>query len=128
MLADRRRMLQIMVRYLSNACSDGSGRVEIRAFQDLGETVIEVHDVGPGVPDIFELVIWERFERGAQRQCAISGSGIRLSVARGIAHSHGGDTAYRRSERLGGSCFSLRIPVRSIAAPPKEVGPKAMSA
>lgn len=127
MTADRQRMLQIMVNYLSNACHYGSGKVEIRAFQHLDETVIEVHDDGSGVPDIFELVIWERFERGAQRQSAIPGSGIGLSVARGIAHSHGGETAYRRSERLGGSCFSVRIPVRVIARPSRESGHRALS-
>lgn len=109
--ADRDRMLQIVTNFLSNAAKYGSSRVEVAAFEEGRDTVIEVHDDGPGVPDMFHLVIWERFERGAQRQSAIPGSGIGLSVARGIALSHGGDTDYRRSERLGGSCFSVRVPV-----------------
>jgi signal transduction histidine kinase len=104
-------MLQIVTNLLSNAAKYGSSRVEIVAFEEGADTVIEVHDDGPGVPDMYHLVIWERFERGAQRQSAIPGSGIGLSVARGIARSHGGDTDYRRSERLGGSCFSVRVPL-----------------
>lgn len=117
--ADRDRMLQIVTNFLSNAAKYGSSRVEIVVFDASGDTVIEVHDDGPGVPDMYHMVIWERFERGAQRQSAIPGSGIGLSVARGIARSHGGDTHYRRSERLGGSCFSVRVPVlRSVAQHP----------
>jgi signal transduction histidine kinase len=116
--ADRDRMLQILTNYLSNAAKYGSSRVEVVAFQEVGETVIEVHDDGPGVPDMFHMIIWERFERGPRRQSAIPGSGIGLSVARGIARSHGGETHYRRSERLGGSCFSVRVPrYRSVAKP-----------
>ena len=111
MTADRDRILQITTNYLSNAAKYGSGRVHLAVFEESGETIIEVHDDGPGVPDIFHLVIWERFERGAQRQGAIPGSGIGLSVARGIARSHGGETHYRRSERLGGACFTVRIPL-----------------
>jgi len=109
--ADRGRMMQIITNYLSNAARYGAGRIRIEAFEESGETVIEVHDDGPGVPDIFRLVIWERFERGQQRQSAIPGSGVGLSVARGIARSHGGSTAYRTSEHLGGSCFSVRVPI-----------------
>lgn len=111
--ADRDRMLQIITNYLSNATKYGSGRVELAVFEDAGETVLEVHDDGPGIPDIFSLVIWERFERGPQRQGTIPGSGIGLSVARGIARSHGGETHYGQSERLGGACFSVRIPLHT---------------
>ena len=117
-LADSDRMLQVVTNYLSNAAKYGSSRVEIAAFEDSGDAVIEVHDDGPGVPEVFHMVIWERFERGPQRQSAIPGSGIGLSVARGVARSHGGDTHYRRSERLGGSCFSVRIPVLRSGAEP----------
>ncbi len=121
--ADRDRMLQVIANFLSNAVNYGGNEVAIVARKDSRGSVIEVHDNGPGVPDIFHLVIWERFERGPQRQSSIPGSGIGLSVARGIAHAHGGATGYRRSERLGGACFSIAIPdgeempaVRSVAA------------
>ena len=109
--ADRSRILQVVTNFLSNAAKYGRGRVDIAVHTTDTDTVIEVHDNGPGVPDIFRLVIWERFERGPQRQGAIPGSGIGLSVARGIARSHNGDTNYRRSERLGGACFAVRLPI-----------------
>jgi signal transduction histidine kinase len=108
--ADRERMIQIVTNFLSNAVNYGNGEVAIVAHRSPQGPVIEVHDNGPGVPDLYEIAVWERFERGPQRQSAIPGSGIGLSVARGIARAHGGDAQYRRSERLGGSCFSVVIP------------------
>jgi signal transduction histidine kinase len=109
--ADSARIVQVIANFLANAARYGAGRIDICAFEDAGMTVIEVHDNGPGVPEVYELVIWERFERAAQRQSSIPGSGIGLAVARGVAHSHGGETYYRRSERLGGACFSIRVPI-----------------
>ncbi len=109
--ADRERMLQIMTNFLSNATKYGAGQIEVVVFEDADSTAIEVHDDGPGIPEVFRVVIWERFERGPQRQGTIPGSGIGLSVARGIARSHGGDTTYQRSNRLGGACFAVRIPI-----------------
>jgi signal transduction histidine kinase len=123
--ADRERMLQVIANLLSNAAVYGRGEVEIVARQSGPFTVFEVHDNGPGVPDMYQHVIWERFERGAQRQSAIPGSGIGLAVARGLVRAHGGETRYRASERLGGACFELRMPMlkaRSSRSQPTSVG------
>lgn len=108
--ADRERLMQVLVNFLANAGQYGAGCIEIIAFERAEETWIEVHDDGPGIPEMYRVVMWERFERGPQRQSAIPGSGIGLAVARAIARAHGGDTDYRRSERLGGACFTVRIP------------------
>jgi signal transduction histidine kinase len=112
--ADRERMLQVAANLLSNAAAYGDGEVIIVVSEHAGDTVIEVHDNGPGIPDTFQHVIWERFERGPQRQSAIPGSGIGLAVARGLVRAHGGDTSYRASDRLGGACFEVRLPVASL--------------
>ncbi len=109
--ADPARIVQVIGNFLANAAHYGSGHVELVAYNDADATVIEVHDNGSGVPEVYQLVIWERFERAAQRQGPIPGSGIGLAVARGVARSHGGETYYRRSERLGGACFSIRVPI-----------------
>lgn len=110
LVADRERMLQVIANLLSNAAIYGGGGVAIVVRRVGRETVVEVHDDGPGVPDAFQHVIWERFERGARRQSAIPGSGIGLAVARGLVRAHGGDIRYRDSELLGGACFEVRLP------------------
>lgn len=108
--ADRDRMAQVLSNLLSNAATYGHGEVLIVARSAGLNTVIEVHDDGPGVPNLYEHVIWERFERGPMAQSAVPGSGIGLAVVRGLVRAHGGDAWYRDSDRLAGACFEIRVP------------------
>lgn len=76
------------------------------------DLTIEVHDDGPGVPTKYELVIWNRFERGPRRlDSRVPGSGNGLAIVTKVAKAHGGTAGYRRSEILGGACFFLSIPL-----------------
>jgi K+-sensing histidine kinase KdpD len=78
------------------------------------DLVLEVHDDGPGVPKRYEILIWDRFERGAHRyNAAIPGSGIGLALVSMLVRAHDGTVGYRRSERLGGACFSVVLPGRA---------------
>jgi signal transduction histidine kinase len=109
--ADRGRIRQVLLNYLTNAARYGKGVVEIRAKSTSNGDLIEVHDNGPGIPKKYEFRIWERFERGAQTLSSeVQGSGLGLPIARGLVAAHHGHTGYRPSERLGGSCFWLTIP------------------
>ena len=110
-VVDDGRLVQVLVNLLSNAQRYGGDACLIVAKSDNTRLVIEVHDSGPGVPKKHELTIWERFERGPNRYNAnIPGSGIGLAMVRTIAGAHGGRVGYRRSERLGGACFSIDLP------------------
>lgn len=112
---DPQRLQQIVVNLVSNAMRYGGGRVAIRGRSDDGTLVIEVHDDGPGVPTRYEFAIWERFDRGPHRLDATRpGSGIGLAVVRAVARAHGGSASYRRSDLLGGSCFSVQLPQRVV--------------
>lgn len=110
-LCDSERSRQIVINMLSNAGRYGRERIALVARGAGDAIAIEVHDDGPGVPRKYQDVIWEQFERGAHRLDArIPGSGLGLSIARALAVAQGGSMTYRRSERLGGACFSLVIP------------------
>lgn len=113
---DPDRIQQVVVNLLTNASRyGGPNRLVTAASHDDG-LVIEVHDDGPGVPKRYELAIWDRFERGAHRYDAgIPGSGIGLAVVDMLVRAHDGSATYRRSERLGGACFSISLPGRSGA-------------
>ncbi len=112
---DAERIQQLVVNLVSNAMRYGGGRVDLVAKDTDQALVIEVHDDGPGVPKRHELAIWERFERGSHRLDATRpGSGIGLAIVRAVASAHGGTAAYRRSERLGGSCFFVTLPRRIV--------------
>lgn len=109
--ADSSRLQQVLVNLLTNAARYGGPRRLVVARRVEGDVVIEVHDNGEGVPRRYELVIWDRFERGAHRYDAgVPGSGIGLSIVTMLVGAHDGTVSYRRSERLGGACFTVTIP------------------
>lgn len=109
--ADPDRLRQAISNYLSNAIQYGNGEciVDVQGTDRL--LMIEVHDDGPGVPYRYREVIWEHFERGSHRlDSQVQGSGIGLAVVDAVAKAHGGYVEYRRSQLLGGSCFTLVLP------------------
>ena len=115
-IGDRDRLCQALVNYLTNAIRYGNGIVEVHARSASHAALLEVHDNGPGIPKKFELAIWERFERGAHAFLSdASGSGLGLAIVRQLVYAHGGRVGYRLSERLGGACFWIALPV---AEPP----------
>lgn len=108
---DTDRIRQALSNLLSNAVRYGGSRILIRQRVAGTDLVLEVHDNGSGVPTRYETAIWERFERGAHRLNATTpGLGIGLAIVQAISEAHGGRAEYRRSERLGGACFTLYIP------------------
>jgi signal transduction histidine kinase len=114
---DRARAEQVLVNLLTNAARYGGTHRLVRIVSKGSDVIIEVHDSGPGVPRRHEVRVWDRFERGPNRlNASIPGSGIGLAVVRAIAEAHGGSTAYRTSEVLGGACFSVVFPGRSNMA------------
>jgi signal transduction histidine kinase len=116
-MLDAGRVQQVIVNLLSNAVRYGKGKSLIVVRREGKDLTIEVHDNGPGVPKKYEVAIWERFDRGANRlNASTPGSGIGLAVVDAIAKAHGGETAYRDSERLGGACFRVVLPNRIDAA------------
>lgn len=108
---DADRVQQALANLLRNAVKYGAGHVLlVGRVEGLG-LVIEVHDNGEGVPTRHEVSIWNRFERGVHRLNATTpGLGIGLAIVKAVAEAHGGQAEYRRSERLGGACFTLAIP------------------
>ena len=106
------RIQQALTNVLSNAVRYGGERaVLISRVENGTDLVYEMHDNGEGVPTKYEAAIWRRFERGANRLNATSpGLGIGLAIVDAILTSHGGTARYRRSELLGGACFSLHLP------------------
>lgn len=122
---DPDRVRQALSNLVTNALRYGRNRCLIVARVDGEDLLLEVHDDGEGVPTRFESLIWEHFERGAHRlDSTTPGLGIGLSIVRAVAESHGGKAGYRRSERLGGACFTITIPgcVTSEPSVPVTVG------
>jgi len=120
---DRGRMQQVLVNLLTNATRYGGPKRLLRVVAEGGDVTFEVHDDGRGLPRRYEVRVWDRFERGPNRlNATVPGSGIGLAVVSAIAQAHGGSSAYRASEILGGACFSVTLPGRATHDPTERRG------
>lgn len=112
-LADPRRVRQILRNLLTNAQRYGGPRRRITAGSLLDRVWLEVRDNGPGVPEAEAPYIFEPYVTG---HSGVEGSvGLGLAVARQLAELMGGSLEY---ERAGGeSVFCLILPMASRKQP-----------
>lgn len=107
---DEEKFSRILSNLLSNALQytpkGGQVRMEVRALGDRAE--IDVEDDGCGVAP-------ERIEKIFQRYETQSGYGYGLYIARQYAQRMGGNLAVQSMPGKG-CTFTLRLPVRSVAA------------
>ncbi len=116
---DADRLDQAIGHMLANARQYGGSRIHLRAFVEDGAVTVDVHDDGPGVPTRHLSSVWNQFDRGTRRLDSSSpGVGIGLSIVRAVAVAHGGTAGYRRSELLGGACFSIVMPANTRSGAP----------
>ena len=107
---DPRRVQQILINLLTNACKNtdqGEIRLTSSLTQAPGYVTYAVEDTGPGVPPQQAEVIFERFSKLNE---FVQGTGLGLSICRDIAQRMNArvylDTAY-----TGGARFVLELPL-----------------
>ncbi len=114
----KQRIGQIVENLISNAVSFSPlrGRVTLRLQADIKSIQISVTDEGQGLITGTEEKVFERFytdrpHNTQKNPQQITHSGLGLSIARQIAHAHGGTlTAINRPDRSG-ACFTLHLPI-----------------
>jgi two-component system OmpR family sensor kinase len=84
--------------------------IEVRAFDDGNDTVIEVADTGPGIPEIEIDRVWEELYRGEHAR-SVPGTGLGLPLVQAIIEQHHG-TVGLRSRPDQGTVFSVRLPAK----------------
>ena len=82
--------------------------IEVRAFDDGNDIVIEVADTGPGIHGTEVDRVWEELYRGEHIR-SIPGSGLGLPLVRAIIEKHGGIVGLR-SRPEQGTVFNVRLP------------------
>jgi signal transduction histidine kinase len=110
--ADHDRLEQVFVNLLSNATSHNPAgtRIRVRAAPDgQGAVLVTVADDGPGLPPDVAQAPFEPMRR--RRRAASSGSGLGLSIARGIVAAHGGRMELDQPAR--GTCIRIHLPVEN---------------
>lgn len=111
-LADPVRLGQVITIVLENAlryAAEG-GEVTVSAQARPEGARMVFRDRGPGVPADFLPVMFERFTRGESSRARHSGgSGLGLSIARGICEAHGG-TIQAAPGETGGLVITVTLP------------------
>lgn len=112
---DPERIHQVLANLLDNARhhTPAGGRVKIRVVKGDSDVVITVEDTGEGIPVDQLARVFERFYRGDAARTSGTGTGIGLTIARGIARSHGGTLVADSAGPGRGSVFALRLPATS---------------
>jgi signal transduction histidine kinase len=113
-VGDRRRVRQILLNLVSNACKFTEvGRVTISAKNRGDELLFAVSDTGPGIAHEDLDIIFEPFRQTEHGVKHAGGTGLGLPISRKLVAAHGG-RLWVESEVGDGSTFYLTLPVRSL--------------
>jgi PAS domain S-box-containing protein len=107
---DAARVMQVIANLVANAIkfTDSGGRVELRVSVNDAALRVDVRDTGIGIAKDDLPHVFDRYWHSKRKGRAI-GSGLGLTIARGIVEAHGGSISVQ-SELGRGSTFSFSIP------------------
>jgi CheY-like chemotaxis protein len=111
-IADRHRLMQILVNLLGNALKfTQQGHVTLRVKSIEGFVVFEVEDTGIGISQEQQSKVFERFSQATvQTQAMYGGNGLGLAISKRLVELMGGDIGLR-SQLGNGSVFWFTVPL-----------------
>ena len=113
--ADPERAAQVLANLLSNAVkyTPAGGTIRVVSEQTAHGVAIRVQDDGPGLTPEDQRRVFERFYRADQSRSRAAtgggGTGVGLTIARGLAQAMGGDVT-ASSGAVVGSIFTFTLP------------------
>lgn len=110
-LGDREKLIIVLNNLLSNALkfTPNGGRIFLSAKEDHDRVEVRVQDTGIGVEREHQEKIFDKFYQvDSTSRRKIGGSGLGLSISRGIIIAHGGEIQVK-SESGKGSTFSFTL-------------------
>lgn len=118
---DDDRIKQVLTNLIKNslkATSPKTGKVEVSLEEKQNEVVVSVKDNGRGIPSSAKDKIFKKFyqvDTTSTREKG--GSGLGLSICKGIVEAHGG-TIWMQSNVPQGTIFSFTIPKSDASKTP----------
>ena len=127
-MADRRRIAQVLGNLLSNAArqSPESAPIRIAAVRDDVHVAISVSDEGRGIaPERLPLLFRRHAGPAAGAEREVSDTGLGLLICKGLVEAHGGRIRAESDGAGRGSRFTFTIPVVEDARPSEPAEPAA---
>ena len=113
-MADRDRLIQVMLNLLSNAvkfCDPQAGRVHVQLSRQADTLRVDVRDNGPGIAREDQELIFDKFRQvGDTLTSKPRGTGLGLPISRQIIERFGG-ALWVESEIGKGATFSFTLPL-----------------
>ena len=120
--ADWRRLGQILDNLLANAdrFAPANTAIELEVMADDGRAIVRVIDHGPGVPREWRERVFDRFVRatGPSDPGGRRGSGLGLSIVRGLVEAQGGTVSLEPQGSGVGAVFRFTLMLAGSAAAP----------
>jgi signal transduction histidine kinase len=109
-VVDGPRIGQVMSNLLGNAIkfTPEGGAIRVAVRQQGNAVVVSIADTGPGIPPEHLSRVFDRFWQPQETRHI--GSGLGLSIAKGIVEAHGG-TIWAESQLSKGSSFYFTLPL-----------------
>jgi two-component system, OmpR family, sensor histidine kinase KdpD len=108
---DTGRITEVLGQLLENAAKYSSPQAPIQITGELRDRMLmtSVADLGPGIDDFEQGLIFEKFYRGRNQRLQVQGTGMGLAIAKAIVEAHGGEIGV--TSQLGhGSVFYFTLP------------------
>ncbi len=112
-LVDKRRIRQIMLNLVSNACKfTETGHISMSLFMKGEQIGFSVQDTGPGIPEEDFDTVFEAFRQTKVGLLQGTGTGLGLAICKRLVEAHQGTIALESKLNVG-TTFTVLLPTRS---------------
>ena len=109
---DTERISEVLSHLIENAAKYSAPQSPIHITGEVRDRMVmtSVADLGPGIDDFEQGLIFEKFYRGRNQRMQVQGTGMGLAIAKAIVEAHRGEIGV--TSQLGhGSVFYFTLPV-----------------
>ena len=109
---DLERIAEVLIHLLENAAKYSPEATPITVNAETRGKMVEISvaDRGPGIDDLEQSLVFEKFYRGRDQRYRVQGTGMGLAISKAIVEAHGG-TIGLTSQIGSGSVFHFTLPV-----------------
>lgn len=110
--ADMNKIQRVILNLISNAIkyTPENGRVQVRAYANGRNALVEVQDTGYGIPEDELPTIFDRYSRVQGHRHLAIGTGLGLAIVKSLVDAHHGKITVTSKENEG-STFTVKLPL-----------------